>query len=53
MTITRREMIRNSLATLTAVSAGSATWPLMQSAHAASKGTINFADVGVSDPDGN
>ena len=53
MTITRREMLRNSLATLTAVSAGSATWPLIPSAHAASKGTISFADVGVSDPDGN
>ena len=38
---------------MTAVSAGSAAWPLMQSAHAASKGTISFADVGVSDPDGN
>lgn len=49
MTLTRRELLKASLATTAAVSAGR---PWGRAARAAAKGTLNFADVGVSDPDG-
>lgn len=53
MTLERRELLKRSLATLGALSAGPALWAPGRNAWAADKGTINFADVGVSDPEGN
>ena len=50
MKLERRDFLKASTAGLAALTAGA--WPWMRSAHAAG-GTVNFADVGVSDPDGN
>lgn len=49
MKLSRREVLKASLATTAALSAGLSG---IRHLHAAGKGTINFADVGVSDPDG-
>lgn len=49
MKLERRDFLKASTAGLAALAAGG--WPWMRSAHAA-EGTINFADVGVSDPQG-
>jgi putative spermidine/putrescine transport system substrate-binding protein len=53
MTTTRRNLLKASLATMTALSTGSFLSPGLREALAQTKGTLNFADVGVSDPDGN
>lgn len=45
----RREILKQSLVTMGMLSTG---LPAMHSAFAAGKGTINFGDVGVSDPGG-
>jgi putative spermidine/putrescine transport system substrate-binding protein len=45
----RREILKQSLVTMGMLSTG---LPAMNSAFAAGKGTINFGDVGVSDPGG-
>lgn len=50
MKLERRDFLKASTAGLAALTAGA--WPWMRSAHAA-EGTVNFADVGVSDPGGN
>src|SRR5262249_62254070 len=49
----RRNLLKASLATMTALSTGSFLSPGLRQALAQTKGTLNFADVGVSDPDGN
>ena len=49
MKLERRDFLKASTAGLAALTAGA--WPWMRSAHAA-EGTVNFADVGVSDPGG-
>lgn len=52
MKLERREVLKRSLATMGALSAGPAMWGPGRNAWAADKGTISFADVGVSDPGG-
>jgi spermidine/putrescine-binding protein len=49
MNLTRRELLKVSVAATAAVSSG---LPFGRGARAAATGTLNFADVGVSDPDG-
>ncbi len=49
MKLERRDFLKASTAGLAAFTAGA--WPWVRSAHAAN--TVTFADVGVSDPDGN
>jgi len=48
----RRDILKTSLATAMAYSMGSLLSPSLRQAMAQARGTINFADVGVSDPDG-